>query len=461
MEAYQVTQSDQLKQQVKVFYAQITLQKSLRLTLRAIWMGLAGVLICWAANALWGYLPNPLTWFSIGLAVALLPIMVVIFSLYPVLTDLPPPLRWIYAIDSHLNQHGQISTAWEIAQISQSGPVADLLVQDMLAFLPGARAQILKGGWVSKRDLAAAGVAALMSFLLLAATLLQPGSQPAVVPSAPVIPQTAQEQSLSPALEQQSNEPGAQPGASQNGENGSQDGNNPGDSAAGGETSTGAIPDSASGADPGSVADALRQLGKELSQQAGTYDLGEALENLEMNIAADALEDVTNQVDDLSTESRENMSQALEDAANNMNGANSPSIAEDMQGAADALREPGAAPEEALGEVAEDFRQLDGPMQAMEAGGGDGAGQGESAGAEQANPADRLPNESGQMEIPLENSDLSDLLSPADPDAPAEGTASGSLDANRPQQNPTNQSPLLPNSFLWKWRNVVSQYFQR
>jgi hypothetical protein len=212
--------------------------------------------------------------------------------------------------------------------------------------------------------------------------------------------------------------------------------------------------------DSSAVAGALKRLGQQLSQQAGTYDLGQALQNLDMNGAADAMQDLSNQLKDLTPESSQNLSRALGQAARDLNQANAPSLSQDMQNAADALKSSGAPPAQALGQVAEDLRQLDSAMQAEKSGDGGGAGQGQNADNGQAPPFDRLPDENGQMEIPQENADNSGLLSPARPDAPADGTASGSLDAIRPQGSSFGQTPLLPNSFLWKWRDVVSRYFQ-
>src|SRR5512146_371952 len=153
-----MTEFDQLKEQMKILYAQARLQKSLRLTLRAVWMGMAGTLLGWAAYVLFGWPPGPYAWIGIGLGAALIPITGVLISLYPVLTDLSPSGLWVYAIDRRLRQREQLSTAWEVAQNGKGGPVAALLVQETLAILPRARSEILKGGWFRKLDLAATTV---------------------------------------------------------------------------------------------------------------------------------------------------------------------------------------------------------------------------------------------------------------------------------------------------------------
>jgi hypothetical protein len=92
------------------------------------------------------------------------------------------------------------------------------------------------------------------------------------------------------------------------------------------------------------------------------------------------------------------------------------------------------------------------------AGDGDGSGAGNSGSPE---PLTRLPGEGGDLELPLDDSSQSGLLSPAPPEAAGDGTASGSLDSTYASGDDIVQSPLLPSSFLWKWRDVVSEYFRR
>jgi hypothetical protein len=477
-----VTHFEKLQQEIKALFALDRLQHSVVLILRAAWMGLAGTLLGWVFHALTARLPDPLTWISIGFALALIPISGILMALYPVLSDLAPPRRWIEALDRRLGRRQQFSTAWEIAQADQtspsavaSGPVTDLLVQETLAMIPEARSQVLAGGWVRKLDVAAAVVAGLLSCALLFFLVSAPPSSETASPRFPV-PQTAPHQP--------GNQPNA-PGAGQSDEAGSEDEGGPGESE--GEAGTdpggsgqgagegdpagtgepGSGPAQEAGMDTAAAANALRELGQNLSRQAGTYDLGQALENLQLDQAAEDLQALGEEIKELSPESRENLAQAMEEAARDLAEANAPAQSENMQEAADSVQ-PGTndpstnSPGEALGDVADDLRQMQEALQASQGdGAGAGAGQGSSANAGQAEPVERLRGENGQMQLPLGDIEDTGLLSPAAPDAPGEGTASGSLDSGLAQDLPTGQSPLLPSSFLWKWRDVVSQYFQR
>jgi hypothetical protein len=237
-----------------------------------------------------------------------------------------------------------------------------------------------------------------------------------------------------------------------NGENGQQ-GQTPG-----GESQEG---NQDQGSDPGAAAEALRGLGAELSQQAGTYDLGQELQDLDLDGAAEALEDLQNNLDDLSPESRENLEQALRDAAGELGQTGQEELAQNMQEAAEALEEENdSGAGDAMGAMADNLRDLAGEMET--AGPSGGAGEGQSAGTGGPEPLSRLQNEGGELSLPSGDATESGLLNPSDPSASGEGTASGAQDSTLdPNDETTVQSPLLPSSYLWKWRDVVSQYFER
>jgi hypothetical protein len=215
----------------------------------------------------------------------------------------------------------------------------------------------------------------------------------------------------------------------------------------------------------GEVEDILRQLGSQLSRQAGTYDMGQALENMDLNGAAEALEDLNQQLDDLSPESRENLAQALEDAAQAMDQAgsqtpNQQALEEDMRQSAEALQQDEQSAAESLNEMAGDLRQLAEEMGSAETAGG-GAGEGQGGGSGSPEPLSRLEGEDGDMELPLTDPSGSSLLTPGSSDANGDGIVDDPpLTSGQPGDD-VIQSPLVPGSFLWKWRNVVSQFFQR
>jgi hypothetical protein len=152
-----------------------------------------------------------------------------------------------------------------------------------------------------------------------------------------------------------------------------------------------------------------------------------------------------------------------------VDAAGDPALAEDLREAAGALRgeQPDSgqsagelAPTEPLDELAQDLRDLAQGMDSSRAAGG-GEGNSPSAQTGSPEPAGRLQGEGGELELPLDDPSQSGLLSPAPADASGSGTASGSLDSLAGPGSDAVQSPLLPTTYLWKWRDVVSKYFER
>ena len=118
-----MTNSERLIKQLVELYSLVHIQQSLRLALRSFWLGMTGILVGWGVNALWGWLPNPLTWILIGLAFALVPILMIWGALYPVLFALNPNPGWVWRMDRTLGLREQFSTAWEVAQQKQTGRI--------------------------------------------------------------------------------------------------------------------------------------------------------------------------------------------------------------------------------------------------------------------------------------------------------------------------------------------------
>jgi ABC-type transporter Mla subunit MlaD len=209
----------------------------------------------------------------------------------------------------------------------------------------------------------------------------------------------------------------------------------------------------------------LKGLGEDLSQQAPTYDLGQELQGSDLNGAAGELDQLNDQLENLSPKTRQELADALEEAAGEGGSAGDSQLSEDMSGAAEALKgedsgEAGSESNQSLDQLAQDLRDRADELNSAQAN-GSGAGSGSSGQTGSAEPAGRLQGEGDDFELPLEDSAQSGLLSPAPPQADGSGTASGSLDSPGKGENGVAGSPLVPNSFLWKWRDVVSSYFQR
>jgi hypothetical protein len=216
--------------------------------------------------------------------------------------------------------------------------------------------------------------------------------------------------------------------------------------------------------------EALREMGEQLSGDASTFELGEALQELDLDQAASALENLADQVDDLSDQTQEMLADAMQEGSDQTGESQ---LSEDLENAAEALREQAGeqsgegessesdgqsgSAEDQLDQVAQDLREMgaDGSTPGMGAGNSGGTMQG------QAEPAGRLQGEGDTFELEVENSSASGILTASPPRQPGSSTASGSLDAVLPGGEEGSRSPIIPNYYLWKWRDVVREYFQR
>ncbi|MEA4909234.1 MAG: hypothetical protein VB089_16550 [Anaerolineaceae bacterium] len=439
----------QLQQQLNGLHRLARWQRGIRLGLRAIWLGASGVLLGWVLHTWLGWLPDSYAWVGLGLALMLIPITSFILSL-------TTAGKWAWKMDRLLGLDEQVSTAWEVAQHRRRGELNEALVQDAAQSLPQIRQRMLQRGWYLRGDLAATLVVLLLGGVLLGSGALQPFGAllehaPAAVPPAAVRPLPQAQAETDPhqpaptdqsALESQPAPAGEGSGESAAPEAGNAPAQNPG-----------------SGIDP-QIGSALRQLGRELSQQAGTYALGQALENLDLDGAANAMEGLQDGLDELSPESRQQMAEAMRQAAEALEQVEgAPPIASDLNEAAQSLQEGSNDAGQDLGQVAEDLRQLAGQIGASPQAGSGGAEMGSASG--NPDPLRRLENEGGDLSLPLNDTAESGMLDPARPEGSGEGTASGSLDAAGSEQENSLQNPLVPNSYAWKWRDVVSEYFQR
>jgi len=452
-------QRHRLNQQLADLQTLVRLQRSVRLGLRALWLGAGGIMLGWGIHHIWGVLESQVAWIAIGLALAAWPLLMLV-------TSFSAQARWVRNLDVRLGLQEQVSTAWEVVKDKQRTLVSNLLVRDAIELLPRLQQRVLRRGWYLEIDILAALIVFLLAVMLLVSNFIRPYRDQLGGPPVANIPQVLPPPLVPQEQSQQDQQAGANSGENSGGESGQQGGEQNGQSQSGAGDQAGQG-QGQPGNDPGAgaAADALRQLGQDLSRQAGTYDLGQKLEDLDLNGAAEALEDLQDNLDELSPESRDNLEQALRKAAENMNQAGKADAAQNMQQAAQALEDQNDdAAGEAMGEMADNLRQMAPQVagQAETTGSGQGTGEGQSAGTGGPEPLARLQDEGGELNLPSGDATDSGLLNPSDPNASGEGTASGAQDSTlQPQDETTVQSPLLPSSFLWKWRDVVSQYFQR
>ncbi len=444
--------AQRLKSRLVEIQALLLTQRGVRLLLRAAWLFVGGNLIGWSLHSLflsppwWG-------WLLLGILLAT-PAFAAIFR--PL-----PASRLAWKMDRRLGLREQISTALQSADRQETSPIARSLIADTARLLPQQAPRILRRGWFLGRDL----LSALIILILLVTVFwadrysrtlsaAEPGDPVALPPV--VEDPDAQDVFPSgvPGLTSQPQDAGPDPSAGSSG--------GPGDL--------------------GALDDILSALGEALSEQAETAGAGDALQQGNLDQAAQEFENLADQAGQLPPEAEQNLQEALEDASQQAGSAGFDQLAEDLGNAADALEDPaanGARAADALDQIAEDLRDLS--QQLANPGGqpgqqaqdptGDEAASGEGSGTSGAGtgdggepppgePLSRIQAEGGDFELEG-GQEPSGLLRPGTPGGES-GPGSGSPAASSAgvaQDAGTIDTILTPYSYSWRWRDVVSEYF--
>lgn len=427
-------------------------QRIVRLLVRTAWLGLAGFLIAWGLNVLYG--PFTAGWIWAGAAVLAAPAVAAAF-----LVVREGTLAW--RMDRLFGLKEQVTTALRVERSdAEAGAMAQALVSDAGALLPGLFSRIARRGWDLRRDLEAL---ALVSILLAGAVLTNRTG----LRFSPAAAEPAGLPSLGSAPGFGDVFPSGIPGLA-------------GDAPAGPEGSPGGQAPGSAGEGAGAIDNILSDLGEALSEHPETAEIGEALQNGDLNEAAAAIERTADNVDLLPEDARQNMQEALQQAAQDARDAGQEDLAEDLQAAADALgntdpNNPMAA--DALDELAENLRDLgevfgsmgqpgeqdgDGTQEGPDVGSSAGeSGSGAGAGTQGLpEPLSRL--EGAGEDFSIEGGDdPSGLLQPSTGSQSPSGTSTGSTSSGGsvPAGTGAINSVLTPYSFPWNWRDVVSDYF--
>jgi hypothetical protein len=425
-------------------------QRSARLLLRALWTGLAGYLIAWGTNSLWGLFPVGWARLALGLGFALP-------SLFALLRPLPVG-RLAWRLDRLFGLKEQITTAWQTANLRRVGgsQVDALLLEDATRLLPAQRARVLRRGWFLGQDAESLAIvlllaAAVFFFSLFNNLLSLPDAHTQELPPLNLPPVASDVF------------PSGIPGQGET---------NPGEGEDAPSAAGGLTPDQI-----GTLDQILTDLGRSLGQYPETGETGRDLQNGDLEAAASGVERIADTLDLLPPQALENLAQSLAQAAQQAAEAGQEDLAQALNAAAQALQGPAPdfpAGADALDQIAEELRRLAASLAPGSAGdpssgepgepgsiteGSSGAGSG-SATQGQPEPLIRLEAEGGAL--PLEGGqEPSGLLVPGSSAgdvvvAGAPGASSGSTGGTA-----TVNSVLTPYSLSWRWRNVVSKYFSR
>jgi hypothetical protein len=240
---------------------------------------------------------------------------------------------------------------------------------------------------------------------------------------------------------------------------------------------------------PAQVQAALEALADALRDQAVTRGAAEAIDRGDLGTAAQELRRVADQLEELSENARQDLSEAMASAAEAM-GGDVPGFSEPLrQGSQELSRDNLPQAGQALEELAETLDRLEdgaadqegttGPTtgdqqsadsaaesdegNGTEQGSGDGAGAGEDGEGDQGTGEDleeRLPIDGEPLELESD-SELEDrVLQPAELDAESDGRRTTDSPFARQPLNATGEDlGADPLTYPWEKREVVRKYF--
>jgi hypothetical protein len=437
-------------------------QRGVRLILRAAWTGAAVFLLGWGVDSLWGILPDVRLWTIAGSVVGSI-------SIIRVFLPWPRIARLAWSLDRRMGLKEQISAAWLVVVENSGGQIPELLVQDAANLLTQIRSRIALRGWSLAREFVSLVIVGVLLWLVF-------WGQATSSPIQLSIAQTQQLPQLGedPTTEQifPSGIPGLQAEAPRSPGDGQQSVENQGPGEA--DTQLARL---------NALKSALKNLGKRLSQQTVSYGTSQALQQGDLDRAADELEMLADKVPGLSEDAKDQLALSLKEASDEVKQNQQPAMQSqhalpgDLQAASKALEEgDDLTVKKSLDLVAEDFRSLSDqisrlvglqdnengdPMTDSEnnLGGSGASSAGASRDSAEPLPISRLQGENDTLEIG-EFGDQSGFLSPGKPTSP-EGTSTfgGVYDSMSVGDQSVISSILSPYYYPWMWRDVVSTYF--
>ncbi len=402
-------------QQFKGIQRLVWLQRGFRWILRSFWGSALVFLVTWILNHFLGWFPG--LWLRVGLSflAGLIPLVIAFLS-RPDADD----LAW--RMDRRLALQERISTAWEVSEREgQINPLEESLIREASYSLPEIHLQILRHGWGAARDIMISILVVIALVVMLVLTFPLPELPSIPLPGAGdgIVPGLGGEPSAEDVF------PGDIPGMPELGE---------------GEGET-AIPDA--------LAEIFEAMAQDLAGVPDTQPLSEALGAGDPEAAADALEELASQLDQLPEESRQALADSFAEAVSDLQDAGYPDLAAEFQDSAESM----AA---GLDTQTQDMNDLAAALR--------GLGESSPSEAEPTpdpatpEPVERLGGEGQSFELEPEQAPDSDLLIPAESpgDTQAEGqppTGTGYEDQD------VVDTILVPYTYPWYWQDLISDYF--
>ena len=461
------------------------LQRFLRMAIRAAWLFAAGYLLAQEVNVLTNRIPDSRDWIAAGAVLAVFPLggMVSTWAFRD---------RFAWKVDRLFSLKEQISTALSVSGKKENGMLDALLLVDAKGLLGSVQKRLLWRGWFLQREvLSALIVGTVIAGLFLS---IQPPAPPGLN-----LPAASQSVALIASMKEPTLKEVLPNGVTSLGDN------TPPSTAASPNPAAASQPqpgDTGSGNAGGSqaanpaytqaVTNALRTSGKGMTGEAASYAVGKALENMDLNQAANEMENLADLSSSLSLDTRQKLAQEMNQMADQLEqaaGANP--LSQSLRDAAKALpyksdtMNAASNAKDALDKVAAAMRGLNDALQngdlqaatgqngeqqgnktdAQQTLGGATAGAGASSYATGTSAAEgsseRLQGSGQTLPINTNDTTLGNNLAPGKAEPGGDQVAAGSAGNAAIQNTGPGQNFIFPFYYSWKWRNVVESYFNR
>ena len=430
-------------------------QRRTRLLLRGLWMGIAGLNLIWAVDLLLRLDLSLLIKIGFGILCA-------IFFIIKALTNKDDIQKYVWRLDRTLDTKEQISTAWMVSQNRSLTPLNEDLISDADKLNVELKNRISKNGWFLKKELSSL----VLMLVILGAILLSGGQaqfQTYQASQAALLPPMKSDPSIAEVFA--GGVPGME-GEADGGEQGDQQGSEQGSSAA------------------NEISESFQNAGSVLSETPETQDLGEALQQGDLEKAAEEMENLADNFDNLSDETKNSLSEIMETTGESSADFGMQEMAEQFNQAAEAIKEAAEADQgspanqqaqQEMKDVAKSMKSLSEQLDMMSLFGEEeatgqqsGSGSGSSSGSggddpaevddSQSEPVERLQGEGETMRLESNNTSDSGLLEPSPPVGEGTSTAQGSFGLIKYEEG-TSSAVLAPYTYPLEWQEVISLYF--
>jgi len=419
-------------------------------------MGIAGLNLIWAVDLLWRLDLSLLIKIGFGILCAL-------FFIVKAMADKDDIQHYVWRLDRALDTKEQISTALMVSQKDSTTSLNEDLINDADQLTVEIKDRISKNGWFLKKELSSL----VLMLVILGAILLSGGqaqfqtyqaSQAALLPPMKTDPSIAEV--FAGGVPGMEGEPGG------GGEQGGQQGSEQGSSAA------------------NEISESFQDAGNALSETPETQDLGEALQQGDLEKAAEEMENLADNFDSLSDETKNSLSEIMETTGESSADFGMQEMAEQFNQAAEAIQEAADADQgspanqqaqQEMKDVAKSMKSLSEQLDMMSLFGEEeatgqqsGSGSGSSSGSggddpaevddSQSEPVERLQGEGETMRLESTNTSESGLLEPSPPVGEGTSTAQGSFGIIKYEEG-TSSAVLAPYTYPLEWQEVISLYF--